>query len=59
MSSRVEIIERRRLRVGEQEFDLASLAPADGGATTREIDAAPGGAEIDESVVLGLSLIHI
>ena len=52
MASRVEIIERRRLRVGDREIDLATLVPEGGGAATQEIEA-PGGAAVDESVVLG------
>ena len=31
MTSRVEIIERRRLRVGDRELDLATLVPEGGG----------------------------
>ena len=50
--SRVEIVERRRLRVGDREIDLATLVPEGGGAATREIEAS-GGAAVDESVVLG------
>ena len=52
MASRVEIIERRRLRVGDREIDLATLVPEGGGTATREIEAS-GGAAVDESVVLG------
>ena len=52
MTSRVEIIERRRLRVGDREIDLATLVPEGGGAATQEIEA-PGGGAVDESVVLG------
>ena len=52
MAGRVEIIERRRLRVGDREIDLATLVPDGGGVATREIEAS-GGAAVDESVVLG------
>ena len=52
MASRVEIIERRRLRVGDREIDLATLAPEGGGAASQEIEAS-GGAAVDETVVLG------
>jgi glycosyltransferase involved in cell wall biosynthesis len=52
VASRVEIIERRRLRVGDREIDLATLVPEGGGAATQEIEAS-GGAAVDESVVLG------
>jgi glycosyltransferase involved in cell wall biosynthesis len=53
VASRVEIIERRRLVVGDREIDLAELVPAGGGPATRELEAAPGGSKVDESVVLG------
>ena len=53
MASRVEIIERRRLRVGDREIDLATLVPEGGGTATQELEAASGGAAVDESVVLG------
>ena len=53
MASRVEIIERRRLVVGDREFDLAALAPAGGGAASLELEAPGGGPPVDESVVLG------
>ena len=52
MASRVEIIERRRLRVGDREIDLATFVPEGGGAAAREIEASAG-APVDESVVLG------
>jgi hypothetical protein len=52
VASRVEIIERRRLRVGDREIDLAGLVPEGGGAATQEIEAS-GGAAVDETVVLG------
>ena len=52
MAGRVEIIERRRLRVGDREIDLATLVPDGGGVATREIEGS-GGAAVDESVVLG------
>jgi glycosyltransferase involved in cell wall biosynthesis len=52
--SRVEIIERRRLRVGDREIDLASLVPEGGGPATRELEPASGnGPAVDETVVLG------
>jgi glycosyltransferase involved in cell wall biosynthesis len=53
VASRVEIIERRRLRVGDREIDLAALVPEEGGTATQELEAASGGAAVDESVVLG------
>ncbi|HYH88157.1 MAG TPA: glycosyltransferase family 4 protein [Solirubrobacteraceae bacterium] len=53
MASRVEIIERRRLVVDGREIDLAALVPEEGGAATRELEAAPGGSPVDETVVLG------
>ncbi len=53
MASRVEIIERRRLVVGDREFDLAALAPAGGGEVSLELEASGGGPPVDESVVLG------
>ena len=53
MAGRVEIIERRRLVVGDREFDLAALVPEEGGPATRELEAADGGREFDEAVVLG------
>ena len=53
MASRVEIIERRRLVVGDREFDLAALAPAGGGAGSLELEASGSGPPVDESVVLG------
>jgi len=53
VASRVEIIERRRLVVDGREIDLAALVPEEGGAATRELEAAPGGSPVDETVVLG------
>ena len=53
MASRVEIIERRRLVVGDREIDLAALVPEGGGPATQELDASPGGSKVDEAVVLG------
>ncbi len=53
MAGRVEIIERRRLVVGDREFDLAALVPEGGGPATRELEAADGGREFNEAVVLG------
>ena len=53
MTGRVEIIERRRLVVGDREFDLAALVPEGGGPATRELDVADGGREFSEAVVLG------
>ena len=53
MAGRVEIIERRRLVVGDREFDLAALVPHGGGAVTQELETAPGGREFNEAVVLG------
>ena len=53
MASRVEIIERRRLVVGDREIDLAALVPEGGGSATQELDASPGGSKVDEAVVLG------
>jgi glycosyltransferase involved in cell wall biosynthesis len=53
VASRVEIIERRRLRVGDREIDLTALVPEGGGAATQELEAASGGAAVDETVVLG------
>jgi glycosyltransferase involved in cell wall biosynthesis len=52
VASRVEIVERRRLRVGDREFDLATFVPEGGGKASRELEASTGGA-VDESVVLG------
>ena len=52
MASRVEIIERRRLVVGDREIDLAALVPEGGGPATQELDASPGGSKVDEAVVL-------
>ena len=53
VASRVEIIERRRLVVGDREIDLAALVPEGGGPATQELDASPGGSKVDEAVVLG------
>ena len=53
MASRVEIIERRRLVVGDREFDLAALAPAGGGPASMELETSGDGPPVDESVVLG------
>ena len=53
MTGRVEIVERRRLVVGDREFDLAALVPEGGGPATRELDVADGGWEFSEAVVLG------
>jgi glycosyltransferase involved in cell wall biosynthesis len=53
VASRVEIIERRRLVVDDREFDLAALVPEGGGPATRELEVAPGGSPVDETVVLG------
>ncbi|MEO8689979.1 MAG: glycosyltransferase family 4 protein [Solirubrobacteraceae bacterium] len=53
MASRVEIIERRRLRVGDREIDLAALVPEGGGTATQELESASGGAAVHETVVLG------
>ena len=53
MASRVEIIERRRLVVGDREIDLAALVPEGGGPATQELEASPGGSAVDETVVLG------
>ena len=53
MAGRVEIIERRRLVVGDREFDLAELVPRGGGVATRELDSAVGGRAFNEAVVLG------
>ncbi len=53
MTGRVEIVERRRLVVGDREFDLAALVPEGGGPATRELDVADGGREFSEAVVLG------
>ena len=53
MAGRVEIIERRRLVVGDREFDLAALVPEGGGPATQELEAADGGREFNEAVVLG------
>ena len=53
MAGRVEIIERRRLVVGDREFDLAALVPEGGGPATQELEAADGGRVFDEAVVLG------
>ena len=52
VASRVEIIERRRLVVGDREIDLAALVPEGGGPATQELDASPGGSKVDEAVVL-------
>ena len=53
MAGRVEIIERRRLVVGDREFDLAALVPQGGGPVTQELDSASGGRAFNEDVVLG------
>ena len=53
MAGRVEIIERRRLVVGDREFDLAALVPDGGGAAIQELETASGGREFNEAVVLG------
>ena len=39
--------------VDDREFDLAALVPEGGGPATRELEAAPGGSPVDETVVLG------
>jgi glycosyltransferase involved in cell wall biosynthesis len=52
VAGRVEIIERRRLVVGDREFDLAALVPEGGGPATKELEAADGGREFNEAVVL-------
>ena len=39
--------------VDGREIDLAGLVPEEGGAATRELEAAPGGSPVDETVVLG------
>jgi glycosyltransferase involved in cell wall biosynthesis len=53
VAGRVEIVERRRLVVGDRELDLAALVPRGGGVVSQELDSAAGGRAFNEAVVLG------